>query len=101
MACNKNYKVSYKSKILPLTDKKDWIIVKNTHDAIISEDLFNKANERIKRRKRVFKNKERNMFSRIIRCATCGKALSLFNGEKALSHFACPKYTLIKNCELI
>lgn len=92
MVSNKNYKVSYKSKRLLPTDKKDWIIVKNTHDAIISEDLFNKANERIKRRKRVFKNKERNMFSGIIRCATCGKALSLFNGAKGVSHFACSQY---------
>ncbi|MCI5583205.1 MAG: recombinase family protein [Anaeroplasma sp.] len=92
MVSNKNYKVSYKSKRLLPTDKKNWIIVKNTHDAIISEDLFNKANERIKRRKRVFKNKERNMFSGIIRCATYGKALSLFNGAKGVSHFACSQY---------
>jgi len=92
MVNNKNYKVSYKSKRLLKTDEKDWIIVKNTHEAIVSEDLFNKANILIKRVKRNLKNKERNMFSGIIKCATCGKALSLFTGEKGRSHFACSQY---------
>ena len=27
------------------TDKKDWIIVKNTHEAIISKEIFKKAQQ--------------------------------------------------------
>lgn len=92
MVNNKNCKKSYKTKGLIKNDDKDWIIVKNTHEAIVSEDLYKHANLLIKRRKRLIKKKDRNIFSGILRCNTCGRALSLFTSDKRGSYFCCSNY---------
>lgn len=89
MVSNKNYKQSYKSKVLLKNDESKYIIVKNTHEAIISEELFKKANELIKRRKIVPKKPdERSIFSGILRCEACKCSLSLYKKKS----FCCTNY---------
>lgn len=57
--------------------KKDWIIIENTHEPLISKDIFRKAlekrkvrNEDISRRGRALRSKY--LFSGKIRCGSCG-----------------------------
>lgn len=72
-------KVNYKFKVGWLSDKpkEEWIIVENTHEPIISEDIYNIANEKLKSRRRPFKNGEESIFAGIVKCPDCGKSLNL------------------------
>ena len=40
MIQNKENKISYKSNKVAAVPSKDWIVVHNTHDAIVSKQLF-------------------------------------------------------------
>ena len=72
-------KANYQFKIGWLSDKpkNDWIVVENTHEAIISEDTYNMANEKLQSRKRPFKTGEESIFAGLVKCPDCGKALNL------------------------
>ena len=72
-------KANYQFKIGWLSDKPkdDWIMVENTHEPIISEDTYKMANEKLKSRKRPFKTGEESIFSGLVKCPDCGKALNL------------------------
>lgn len=93
LVCNKASTSSYKSKKLLPVDKDKWIIKKNTHEAIIDEETFKRANEifyRIKKRPK--KDGKRSMFSGLLRCDVCGKALSLYSSDKKWDSFCCVTY---------
>ena len=57
--------------------KEEWIIVEDTHEAIIDKDTYELANEKVKSRKRPFKTGEESIFSGLVKCPDCGKALNL------------------------
>jgi len=87
--------VGMKSKILTLGGKKsqyqpesDWIRVPNTHDAIVSTELFNKVNIRIKRKKSITKSisPHRSPFVGKIICGCCGRIMPR-QGYKNPYHF--------------
>lgn len=62
-----------------LSDKpiEEWIIVKNTHEPIIADDVYKIANEKLKSRKRPFKTGQSSIFQGLVKCPDCGKALNL------------------------
>lgn len=89
MVSNKNTKQSFKSKHLIKNDESKWIIVKNTHEAIVDEELYIKAKALIQSRKIVMKKTgERNLFSGLLRCKDCGKAMSVYKNHD----FCCSTY---------
>lgn len=90
---NKNTTSSFKSKKLISLPRENWIIVENMHEAIIDKQLFNSANEMITKKKRISKKtKERNMFSGLLMCSICKKALSLYSTDKKWDSFCCVTY---------
>lgn len=63
-----------------VTDKSKWITVKNTHEAIISEELFERVGQRLEDMKNKFKNSEvkpytENIYKGKVFCGTCGKPM--------------------------
>ena len=57
-------------------DKEDWIIVKGTHEAIIDEDTWKKAQDLLKRRTRGLNlNTNMTIFAGFIKCGDCGRSL--------------------------
>lgn len=72
-------KANYQFKIGWLSDKpkEDWIIVKDTHEPIISEDLYKLANEKVQSRKRPFRTGKESIFVGLVKCPDCGKALNI------------------------
>ena len=72
---NKRSKVSYKSKKTIKNKKQDWVISKNTHEPIISQDKFDLVQEIIKNNKKPFNVRKRkqkdNYFSGLIYCGNC------------------------------
>ena len=92
------------------TDKKDWIVVKNTHEAIISNETFEKAQQcRIEiDKKSKFKNKipyTENVLKGKIFCQCCGKNLNrgrkITKTKGEIYYFFCITNWRIKkgNCE--
>lgn len=85
----KTKKVSMKSTKKVKVDKEDWAVTKNTHEPLISEDIFLKAKINMGRNTKKYEEYEKvrkSIFSGIVYCAKCGSALcscgSVYNGER-------------------
>jgi DNA invertase Pin-like site-specific DNA recombinase len=85
---------SYRTHKIVRNDKEDWIIVENTHEAIISKDLYDTAQKVIKARTPIIQKKEEpNLFSGLFFCE-CGCRMT-HHARTATSnndYFACGKY---------
>ena len=67
--------------------KQDWIIVDETHESIVSKELFAEAASRMKEYKEfVPPTSGRNLLRRKVICGTCGFAMSLSNTKNAKYH---------------
>ena len=74
MICGK-YEKSRGSKTI-LIPKKEWIVVPGTHEAIISDEVFKKAQEVFRTRKEIVRpNKPKSIFVGMLKCAHCNKSL--------------------------
>lgn len=97
MVQNTFNKIRYNSKKVRAVKKEDYIIVENTHEAIIDKEIFDKVNSIIKASsKTVEKNKERYLFSGLLKCKECGHGISILEkknkGNK--SHYTqCNQYS--------
>jgi DNA invertase Pin-like site-specific DNA recombinase len=68
-------------------DRKDWIVIEGTHEQIVSEELFAKANQMaFTNRKRNYKTRGKNCA--ILMCPACGRNLSLTGSNTA---YRCPR----------
>ena len=92
LICNRTYTSSFKSKKQIRNTRDKWIIHENAHEAIVTKELFDKANSLLHKIKKKPKRKERNMFSGLLQCADCGKALSLYSSDKKWDSFCCVTY---------
>ncbi len=75
--------VSYKNHKIKIKDKKDWIKIKNTHEAIIDEETFNKVQFTIKQRTKP--NKKTGIvhfFSGKAYCLECNHYMRKKNSSK-------------------
>lgn len=91
----KTRKKSYKCKKTLLNPKEDWLIFKNTHEAIIDQETFDIV-QRIRDGRRVRTNLgEMPVLSGMLFCADCGNKLYQVRG-KGWSHdkeyFVCATY---------
>lgn len=64
--------VSYKSKKNKPTPKEDWIIIENTHEPIIDNDLWERVQIKIKSNFKPFIATETSLFTKKVRCLYCG-----------------------------
>lgn len=76
MVQGKNTTVSYKIKQCRAIPKDEWIIVKGTHDPIIDEETFRKAQSIFNRNTRAAPdNKKLHLFAGFVRCADCKRVM--------------------------
>ena len=68
----RSYKESYKDKRAKKTPKEDWVIFKNTQEAIVSEEMWNKVQVLRKTVRRTDTVGEANPFTGLLYCADCG-----------------------------
>lgn len=72
-------KLSYNSKKLIELPKSQWIIVKNTHDPLVSQELFDKAQATLNKSKKYRAKKEkRYLFQGLLKCKECGHNISIY-----------------------
>ena len=73
---NKQSNISFKNKKKVRKPKEEWYRVENTHEAIISEDVFRQVQEQIASRRRRQKDGTTQIFSGLVKCADCGWSLA-------------------------
>ena len=75
--------------------EEEWIVTEGTHEAIISQALWDMAHERLASRKREDKCGDVHMFSGYIFCSDCGAAMTFNNrdfGNGRRGEFVCGTY---------
>lgn len=98
---------SYKDKRKVDNPKEDWLIFKNTHEAIIDQETFNivRKMRNHKRSNQRYKNRagHENLFAGIVFCGTCGRKHYFCPQEKNglnHDHYKCSGYRKpIDGCE--
>lgn len=88
----KRRKQSYKSDTLLNMPEEKWIVNQNMHDAIISQELWDAAHEKLATRKRESTSGVVNIFAGLVKCDTCGATMSLSNRGDNEAFFACNTY---------
>lgn len=64
--------ISYKNKKKVNLPSSEWMRVENTHEPIISKEVFQQVQEQISSRRRKCKNGEVKIFAGLVKCADCG-----------------------------
>lgn len=86
----KTSKVSFKNKTVQSIPREEWIIVSNTHEPLISQELFEKVRNRSIARRTFPVKGFTNIFSGIAKCADCGKNMTTApSKKKGVSHNLC------------
>ncbi|MBR3840648.1 MAG: recombinase family protein [Erysipelotrichales bacterium] len=83
-------KMSYNSSRLVETPKAEWIIVENTHDPIISKDLFDEVQKELSKKKRYTNKRQNNhLLQGLLICKECGHNMSIITrkNKKGTSYF--------------
>lgn len=95
---------SFKTKKRLVTNPDAWVVVEDTHEAIIGRDIWDKVQKRIQVTRRAPSNHaiktngtdEVNIFSGIIRCADCGSAMAFNRKARKLGNdkrfYRCSRY---------
>lgn len=86
-------KVSFKSKRTRRLPKEQWIIIPDTHEAIISREIFDKVHKLIDS-KSAFSPKSPNPspFSGLITCGRCKSSMYMNRSKRIPDAFVCGKY---------
>lgn len=95
IVCNKNTPISFKDRSLVKLPKDEWIEVKNKHEAIIDEKVFNEVQKIISVKKKKLKDEdEPQIFIGLLRCSNCGRTLSFkrTKDRKSYGHHACSTF---------
>ena len=91
-------------------DKEEWIIVENTHEAVIERDLFFNVQELIEEKSReqaekreksgIRGHKEENFLKGYLRCGCCGKSFNLsqtMRAGKITRQYYCSGYQTLRS----
>jgi len=72
-------KLSYNSKRLIELPESQWIIVKNTHEPLVSQELFDNAQATLNKSKKYrAKNEKKYLFQGLLKCKECGHNISIY-----------------------
>jgi len=95
----KTYRKSYKQKKQMKNDPSEWMIFKNTHEAIIEESVFEVVQRIRDGRRRLTPMGEMPLLSGMMFCADCGNKLYQVRGRGWVhekEYFVCATYRKIK-----
>lgn len=71
----KQRSISFKNKKRTKLDPSQWVIVKDTHEPIVTQEQFDRVRRNISIRRRATNAGETQLFSGIARCSQCGGLL--------------------------
>lgn len=89
-------KIAYNINKYRLLPKSEWVIVPGTHEAIISQEEFDRVQQLIAVRTREVKAKNLSPYAGVIFCGDCGRAMSKqqYHGSKGF-RYRCGTYARI------
>ena len=95
-AQGKTTKVSFKSHLTVSNPRAEWIVIENTHEALVDAETFDLVRRRSASRTCGKKGAFYNLFSGIAKCADCGKNMSATGTRKRGSpaNLTCGGYKL-------
>ena len=100
MVQGKSARISYKNKKQLKKPKEEWDIVLNTHEPIVDDELFNKAQTIMGRPTRVSPSGERSKYSGLLFCSKCGYSINCKrSGRDRERGYVCKFYQMTKKCE--
>jgi hypothetical protein len=94
--------ISYKNKRQKYYPTDQWMIVENTHPAIITQDKFDLVQSIICNRKRTTTSGAPALFAGLLKCSDCGCALAYYNREgktMSRSYYVCGKHAQRNVCD--
>lgn len=98
----KSITLNYKNKKQIEKEKDEWIRVENTHEAIISKEVFAIANTMLKRDLNNSRGKDKiEIFTGMLFCKECGSSLirrTVKYKEREEVFYICSKYNKEKSC---
>lgn len=97
MVSHKTQTKSFKNRKLVAVPKEDWIVVKNTHEAIIDEETFELVQKFISVKKRPNKTGRPNMFVGLVKFPDCGRNMAFSNLNGREPRFRCRTYARNSN----
>jgi len=72
----------------------EWVTVKDTHEPIVSRELWQKVNDRLTRnRGKATESGEACCLSGLLVCADCGRKMHLINRKKGYPAYICNSYS--------
>ena len=87
--------ISYKNKKKIRKPPEEWLRIENTHEAIVSKEVFERVQEQIASRRRKMKTATTQIFSGLVKCADCGWSMSYGtnnSNSKPFHYFVCTNY---------
>ena len=88
----KTHRQSYKIKKTIENPPEQWKIFRNTHEAIVDEETFERVQELRRNKHQTKKTGKTNLFSGVAYCADCGEKMyycTTQNFEERQDHFVC------------
>ena len=82
MVQNRRSKVNYKLKKVVKNSPKDYVIVENTHKAIIDKEVFYEVQKRIPKNVGRCEKKENHLLDGLLICGDCGHRISVTSRRK-------------------
>mgnify|MGYP002681205994 FL=1 len=92
---NRQTNISYKNKKKIRKPKEEWFRVENTHEGIISKEVFEQVQEQIAHRRRQMKDATTQIFAGLLQCADCGWRMCFGTNKQnknPFSYFNCRNY---------
>lgn len=89
MVQGKLRKVSYKSDSLRRTDRREWIIVPDTHEAVILREQWEQVQRQLDARRKPGKEGTVHIFAGKVKCMECGRTLHS-HLAKGVKYLRCP-----------
>ena len=92
----KTVKVSFKSSMTLRKPRKEWVVVEDMHEPIISPEVFQRVSRRSVPRKKVSETGFTNVFSGLAKCGDCGRNMSFTGagGKGGYPKLVCGGYKL-------
>ncbi|MGF3076883.1 recombinase family protein [Facklamia sp. P12955] len=96
----KTLKLNYKSKKEIDVHEKDWIVIEDTHEAIITKSIYHLANKMLMRDLKTCKDKP-SLYSGLLYCADCGSSMvrrKVKSKSGTTIYYICSNYNRTGEC---
>jgi len=98
VVCQKRHYKSIDHPTSTMRDESEWIVTPGCHDAIVTEEEFQKAQEAIIAAGKYDRKNKDYLLRSLVRCGVCGRTMSRTRGTKAQPYFyKCDKNRYIED----